>query len=530
MQVYASDDLYVVYQPAPSDFLLITFNYHGMKADGASFWGSGLCQKLGIAALGFVSRESRWFPHEHVTPAIAAALPHIRQHTRRITYGSSMGAFGALKYGQALGAEAAIALSPQFSIDPDLVGSFETNFVEFFTSANKGMEIDGTRDLAERPYVFFDQGVPSDAEHVRRIAAASPQAEIVKMPHCGHAIGRAFASTAKGQELLRTVLDGSPADVRRFASQARRSSALRATLLSFKAFRSHPRWAADVTTRFAHFFEKQDRVLAANRMRAILQSTRTKLDQTQDAASREYLLETIQSAETALQAASGDARALLQKGFESLKAGDKEGAVALGREAVRLAPLLPLAHQQLAGWLMDKGDFVAAEQAARRAMALAPDEVAIILRHAVAAERSGQGAVALASMRAALRLAPDNTRALDQFSHMLQRQGHLEEALEAGRRLVALEPGNAAYQRRLSRLAFATKDIVAAHAAAERAVELDQNDAAAWGFVADLRRLRQDMDGAIQAITRALALASDEPRWHRQQESLLAARDLISQG
>ena len=63
--------------------------------------------------------------------AIEQAVP-AAAHARRLTYGVSMGGYGALKYSRKLCADAALVFGPQYSIDPDLVGHFDSRYADFY--------------------------------------------------------------------------------------------------------------------------------------------------------------------------------------------------------------------------------------------------------------------------------------------------------------------------------------------------------------------------------------------------------------
>jgi len=169
--LYRSARMRVVYQPADSDVLVYSFNGGAFTDGGLRFFGDTYFAKRNVAAIGFVDNNSTWFPGPDMEPAlkaIRAAVP-VGTFAKAITYGISMGAWGALKYSRMLGAHASLAFGPQWSIDPKLVGSFDDRFARFFNPRiHTGMEIVAD-DLCRRNYVFYDPLFYPDRHHVAQL-------------------------------------------------------------------------------------------------------------------------------------------------------------------------------------------------------------------------------------------------------------------------------------------------------------------------------------------------------------------------
>ena len=185
--LYQSPRLRVVYQPADSDWLAFSFNGGEFDEKGLRFFGDTYFAKRKVAAIGFVDTHSRWFPKDDV----AAALRVIQQvvsagtYQRSVTYGVSMGAWGALKYSKMLGAHAALAFGPQWSINPSLVKSFDDRYERFYDpELHAGMEI-VPDDLCPNNYIFFDPLFPPDLHHAERISA-HPNVHRILQTFLGH--------------------------------------------------------------------------------------------------------------------------------------------------------------------------------------------------------------------------------------------------------------------------------------------------------------------------------------------------------
>jgi hypothetical protein len=170
--LYQSPRLRAVYQPAESEWLAFSFNGGEFSEAGERFFGDTYFAKRNIAAIGFVDNDSRWFPREDMQAAlqaIRAAVPD-GSYRRSVTYGVSMGAYGALKYGRMLGAHAALAFGPQWSINPALVARFDDRYERFFDPVmHAGMEI-GADDLCPNNYIFFDPLFSPDVNHAALIS------------------------------------------------------------------------------------------------------------------------------------------------------------------------------------------------------------------------------------------------------------------------------------------------------------------------------------------------------------------------
>jgi len=101
-----------------------------------------------------------------------------------VTYGSSMGGYAALRYAAALNATRAIAISPQYSIDPEKA-PWEDRF------RDEARAIDFTRETLMaigtdcHAIAVFDPINPCDARHVGRIRQDIALDE-VKFPISGH--------------------------------------------------------------------------------------------------------------------------------------------------------------------------------------------------------------------------------------------------------------------------------------------------------------------------------------------------------
>ena len=185
--LYSSNSFRVVYQPADSDILAFSFNGGEFGKTETEFFGSAFFRKRGIAAVGFVDLRSGWFPPGEMNRAIHAVNSEVRRRptTRAVTYGISMGAWGALKYARRLRAQGTVAFGPQWSIDPGLVGHFDRRYVSLFQPAmHTGMQI-SEHELSDQTFLFFDPHAPEDREHARMLSQMK-NVHCVVGPFLGH--------------------------------------------------------------------------------------------------------------------------------------------------------------------------------------------------------------------------------------------------------------------------------------------------------------------------------------------------------
>ena len=87
-------------------------------------FGEEFFQSREIDAIHVLSRENDWYQYPEMEHAMAAVHAATRSYGRVLTYGSSMGGYAAIRLAGLAGAHCALAMSPQYSIDPK-VAAFE---------------------------------------------------------------------------------------------------------------------------------------------------------------------------------------------------------------------------------------------------------------------------------------------------------------------------------------------------------------------------------------------------------------------
>lgn len=133
----------------------------------------------------------------------------------------------------------------------------------------------------------------------------------------------------------------------------------------------------------------------------------------------------------------------LQMSKIAFAAGDVEAAFTAARKAVAVGPQNERAHVQLAGLLRQRGDLDGAIAHYRRALEIQPDapETRTSLGRALA--EKGELAEAAGLLGAAATAQPESAEAATQLGFVLAKQGKLDEAVLSYRRALALDPASA---------------------------------------------------------------------------------------
>jgi hypothetical protein len=122
-EIYRSHDLLVRGRTGyETPFCVVTFDsFTDRRTLDREGFGEAFFASRGVNAVHVLSRDNDWYLLPDIELALEAAAKATASFDRVSAYGSSMGAYAAIRLGGLAGASTAIALSPQFSIDPRLV-------------------------------------------------------------------------------------------------------------------------------------------------------------------------------------------------------------------------------------------------------------------------------------------------------------------------------------------------------------------------------------------------------------------------
>ena len=206
--------------------VVVTFDsYHepaGMDRPG---FGEAFFQAEGITAVHVMSHRNDWFQYTEIEDVLRTIRKTCSEAERVLAYGSSMGGYAALRFADAIGAHAALALSPQYSLDPSKV-PFETRWAPDRRRIRFLAAIDGAIRPGPWRIFAYDSALDADNRHAELLIAAAPMTAI-PLPHAGHPVGGFLNDIKLLRPLVLTALDGSfdPARFRRAAHARRTRSA-----------------------------------------------------------------------------------------------------------------------------------------------------------------------------------------------------------------------------------------------------------------------------------------------------------------
>lgn len=218
--LHEDDEFVVIHRPGTSDFTLVTFADMGERPQGLRIWAQEPVQRLDLHAIGFVGKRATWYPAE----SVARVAPQVRAllHGPAIGYGFGMGGYGVLKHGRLLGLDAALAVSPQVTIDPAALPQDHRYHRHFDARRHAGMAV-APDDLPDAPIILADPHDPLDRLHAE---AAGPPGRIARvwLPFARQGIVSRLNGTRPMADALARVLAGDPAGLAGLLRARRRHS------------------------------------------------------------------------------------------------------------------------------------------------------------------------------------------------------------------------------------------------------------------------------------------------------------------
>lgn len=219
IDLFRSDNVVVRSVPAEDvSRWVVTFdNYgigHGFDRPG---FGEEFLRQSGVSAIHVLGRREDWYQYPEMAEAMAAVRQATAGADRVMTYGSSMGGYAAIRFADAAGANAVLAISPQYSINPEKV-PFEKRWLQDSRRIRWLPEIDGRIVCAAQPIVVFD----SVGEDGRQTALIQAEVDIspIRLPHVSHPATTYLGEVGLLKDLVLETLSGE-LEVEVFARKAR---------------------------------------------------------------------------------------------------------------------------------------------------------------------------------------------------------------------------------------------------------------------------------------------------------------------
>ena len=187
--------------------LVVTFDSlnHDLSLERAGFGEEWLGQ-VGYDAVHVIAARNDWYQHPETGEMLEAVRGAASGRPGVITYGSSMGGYAAIRFAEKVGAQTAVAISPQFSIDPGRAG-FDTRWLDHGQRIAFLWEAPAAQDSALRTaWVFYD---PKDLDrlHVEALAADYPIRPLA-IRNGGHPVGGYLAETGLLASTVIAMIEG----------------------------------------------------------------------------------------------------------------------------------------------------------------------------------------------------------------------------------------------------------------------------------------------------------------------------------
>jgi hypothetical protein len=157
-----------------------------------------------IDAIHFIGRENDWYQYAEMPAAAAAVAEQVGGFERVVAYGSSMGGYAAIRFGGMAGATVALAISPQFSIDPR-TARFERRWKSDSDRIDFSLERTLRAPFVETAYIVYDP-FDADRRHAELFRRRTRVID-VRLPNVGHPATGAIAESGLLTDLVVDVVN-----------------------------------------------------------------------------------------------------------------------------------------------------------------------------------------------------------------------------------------------------------------------------------------------------------------------------------
>ncbi|SMY08622.1 alpha/beta hydrolase [Flavimaricola marinus] len=197
----------------PSDRLMVTLDFRRVgKNDFDPPPRSSNFARKGFAQLSIQTRANDWFVNAD-TYALEAALPEIVARFGEVRLlGYSMGGYGAFRFADALGAASVVAISPQVSIDPQVV-PFDLRYREDAAGFDPAVGDLAQAARSDLPgLIVLDPFVRADLRHARMLQRLFPQVELARLNFGGHPAIRPLREAGRAWTIHKAAAEADSVD------------------------------------------------------------------------------------------------------------------------------------------------------------------------------------------------------------------------------------------------------------------------------------------------------------------------------
>lgn len=170
--------LNVVFRDFDTETVFVVFCGRSSNPGPDGFWGELCFSRVGVSSIGIVSVVPNSLPDDD----LPSALEEIRKLTRGrrvVTFGQGKGAYGALKYSNALHAQAAIAFSPRSFVDGSAVRELHQHPAALRGPDQQNGSSVTADDLSKDIYLFMDPYSKPDVRHTEELLSVARPPSVV---------------------------------------------------------------------------------------------------------------------------------------------------------------------------------------------------------------------------------------------------------------------------------------------------------------------------------------------------------------
>jgi tetratricopeptide (TPR) repeat protein len=226
--IFEDENILCFYTKGQSQYLLITFSPANFKScQNIPYWGADFSSKNCVTTIGIVAKKNNWFPKISMRYLKDIMIKFTARFNHIISYGTSMGGFGALKYGSLIGATHSVVFAPQFSIEPELMSNLDRRYFNYFDlNLNNNMAITPL-ELATNVSVFYDPYYKEDKYNASKISKLSSNISFFITPFMHHFPIELFIGSVRTLELFDMVIAGDHVSIKSRLYERRKKSETR---------------------------------------------------------------------------------------------------------------------------------------------------------------------------------------------------------------------------------------------------------------------------------------------------------------
>ncbi len=207
--VFEDEHIRAIFMPGSSSELIFSFGDLITRAKGTTINAEKSLQKFEFNVLGIMPKDKSWFPQASMQAMLDAIAELIAPFEQRIAYGGSMGGYAAIKYSNALDVQRAVAMVPQYSIDPEDVKDARYNMF-YQPELNGEMRITKVDVSEDREYIIiYDPHYAQDRAHYQKLREVLPPHHVLHLPFTNHDAIAVLASSELVNDFLLHEFDAS---------------------------------------------------------------------------------------------------------------------------------------------------------------------------------------------------------------------------------------------------------------------------------------------------------------------------------